>query len=199
MISVIVSFILGAISVYVFDIINTMLNPQTKNSNIKDGLYQESTKQTESTQSEGIIMQEDFNKWVLNISQIHIPNYEFESDLSNYGFSASAIDKELSFNKREVLTTSGKIEFEMDLATEKTIAFSNGTKIFSVAFMINDKNIGSNFQGSDWLYSTQSVYAIPLIMTYKNIIILTTLQDTKDYVDFVEAINLSKIIIENLN
>ncbi|MGE7367106.1 hypothetical protein ACQKKE_10845, partial [Desemzia incerta] len=62
-----------------------------------------------------------------------------------------------------------------------------------------DKNITNDFQGSDWLYFSQdNVYCVPFVMTYKNMIILTTLQDTASPVDYGEAIDLSILIVEKL-
>lgn len=146
-----------------------------------------------------VITQEAFGSWVQNMTNINLPNYEFVPSLSHFGLSANAINKELSFNQRELLTQSGHATIGEDTATEKNVVFSNGTKVFTVAFMINDSIIGNDFQGSDWLYSEQDVYAVPLVMSYKNIIILTTLQDTTAYVDYVEAIQLSTAVIEYLS
>ncbi|MFL2106006.1 hypothetical protein [Desemzia sp. FAM 23991] len=116
--------------------------------------------------------------------------------MSNLGDSVTVIDKELSFNKREFLTSDGELS---DKSTQKTITYVNGTKYFTISFMRNEENITNDFQGSDWLYFSQDdVYCVPLIMTYKNIIILTTLQDTAVPVDYREAIDLSILIVEKL-
>lgn len=166
------------------------INPDKNNSVYKSSIQEQ----------DNLIKQEDFDSWVRDISNTEITGYEFKSNLSNFGLSARAMNKELSFNKREILTSTGEIDFGVDSSTEKTIAYISGTKTFTVAFMRNEKNINDDFQGSDWLYTTQdNVYCVPLIMTYKNMIILTTLQDTDNYVDYFEAIELSKLIIKGIN
>lgn len=69
--------------------------------------------------------------------------------MSNLGNSVTAIDKELSFNKREFLTSDGELSSGSDKATEKTITYVNGTKYFTISFMRNEENITNDFQGSD--------------------------------------------------
>lgn len=153
----------------------------------------ENDKDTEVHQE--IVNQESFDQWASIFKEMDLMDYEFSSELSNFGASARAMNKELSFNKREILTTTGKIDLAKENSTEKTFSYVNGSKIFTVAVMINDQYIGNDFQGSDWLYAEKEVYAVPLVMTYENIIILTTLQDTVNNVDYFEAIDLSKQII----
>ena len=155
--------------------------------------------QKDSQEKVTLITQAGFDDWVLEISKTSIPDYQLDIDLSNLGNSVRAMNKELSFNKREILTSDGNISAGVDTSTEKTITYTNGTKYFTVSFMRNENNITDDFQGSDWLYFTQeNVYCVPLLMTYKNMIILTTLQDTATPVDYAEAIDLSTLIVENL-
>lgn len=154
---------------------------------------------TEPQEKVTLITQAGFDDWVRKISKTLIPDYQLDLDLSNLGNSARAMNKELSFDKREILTSDGNISVGVDMSTEKTITYVSGTKYFTVSFMRNENNITDDFQGSDWLYSTQeNVYCVPLIMTYKNMIILMTLQDTTTPVDYVEAIELSKLIVGKL-
>lgn len=151
-----------------------------------------------SADNEWLIAQEHFDAWVLDIAQTNIPGYKFNSEMSNTGFSARAMNKELSFGKREILTTTGEIDFGKDTSTEKTLVYENKSKFFTVSFMINSTDIGQDFQGSDWLYSEKEVFSVPLIVTYKNLIILTTLQDQENYVNYEEAIELSQLIVKKI-
>jgi hypothetical protein len=164
------------------------------NTNI-EGL--DTNKEIEGQQeiNQPIVDQKDFDQWASMFEEMDLVGYEFSPELSNFGASARAMNKELSFNKREILTTTGKIDLVKENSTEKTFSYVNGSKIFTVAVMINNQYIGNDFQGSDWLYAEKEVYAVPLVMTYENIIVLTTLQDTVNNVDYFEAIDLSKQII----
>ena len=145
------------------------------------------------------IKQEQFNEILERMALVDLENYLFNPEKSDYGMSVRAIDKELSFGKREILSLSGKVEMFTDISTEKAIRFYDGSKVFTVTMMINSTIITNDFQGGDWLYMTQDVYCVPYVMSYKNIIVMTTLQDTEDYVDYVEGINLTKRIVEELS
>ena len=198
---ILVSFTVGSIFTYFLMSFDALKNPEQHEED------KVSVSKSDSTSSEIItisvsqekvtlITEPGFDTWVRQVSKIQLPDYQLSPELSNLGNSVTVIDKELSFNKREFLTSDGELSGK---STQKNITYVNGTKHFTVSFMRNEENITNDFQGSDWLYISQDdVYCVPLIMTYKNMIILTTLQDTASPVDYGEAIDLSILIVEKL-
>ncbi|MFL2099842.1 hypothetical protein [Desemzia sp. FAM 24101] len=201
---ILVSFVLGSIITYFLMSLDTTESPEQHEITVEDKVSVSESNSadtdivanTASQEKVTLITEPGFDAWVRQISKIQIPDYQLDPDLSNLGDSVTVIDKELSFNKREFLTSDGELS---DKSTQKTITYVNGTKYFTISFMRNEENITNDFQGSDWLYFSQDdVYCVPLIMTYKNIIILTTLQDTAVPVDYREAIDLSILIVEKL-
>lgn len=198
---ILVSFAIGSIFTYFLMSFDILKNPEQHEED------KVSVSKSDSTNSEIItdpvsqekvtlITEPGFDTWVRQVSKIQLPDYQLSPELSNLGNSVTVIDKELSFNKREFLTSDGELSGK---STQKNITYVNGTKHFTVSFMRNEENITNDFQGSDWLFISQDdVYCVPLIMTYKNMIILTTLQDTASPVDYGEAIDLSILIVEKL-
>lgn len=204
---ILVSFASGSIFTYFLMSFDTPNSPEQHEKTVEEKV---SVSKLDSTSSEiitdsvsqekvALITEPGFDTWVRQVSKIQLPDYQLDPNLSNLGNSVTAIDKELSFNKREFLTSDGELSSGSDKATEKTITYVNGTKYFTISFMRNEENITNDFQGSDWLYFSQdNVYCVPFVMTYKNMIVLTTLQDTASPVDYGEAIDLSILIVEKL-
>lgn len=204
---ILVSFVLGSILTYFLMSFDTLTSSEQQEKTEEDRISVSESNSTDtdivadtaSQEKVTLITELGFDAWVRQISKIQIPNYQLDPDLSNLGNSVRVMNKELSFNKREFLTSDDELSSGPDKSTEKTITYVNGTKYFTISFMRNEENITNDFQGSDWLYTSQDdVYCVPLIMTYKNMIILSTLQDTAVPVDYVEAIDLSILIVEKL-
>ena len=198
---ILVSFAVGSIFTYFLMSFDTLKSPeQHEEDNVSvsksDSTNSEIITDPVSQEKVTLITEPGFDIWVRQVSKIQLPDYQLDPDLSNLGNSVTAIYKELSFNKREFLTSDGELSGK---STQKNITYVNGTKYFTISFMRNDENINNDFQGSDWLYFSQdNVYCVPLVMTYKNMIVLMTLQDTAAPVDYGEAIDLSILIVEKL-
>lgn len=197
-------FAVGSIFTYFSLSFDTLKNPeQHEEDNVSvsksDSTNSENFTDPVSQEKVTLITEPGFDAWIRKVSKIQLPDYQLDPELSNLGNSVTVIDKKLSFNKREFLTSDGELSSGSDKATEKTLTYVNGTKYFTISFMRNEENITNDFQGSDWLYFSQdNVYCVPFVMTYKNMIVLTTLQDTASPVDYGEAIDLSILIVEKL-
>ena len=131
-----------------------------------------------------------------NLRTLTPANYKYDEENSYQRFEYNAADEVLAFGSRNLLTLTGEVTIKEDTATERVVRFADGTKIFSVALIWLDESIGNDFLGSDWLFGDLGhANCIPFLMSYKNILLLTTLQDTKP-VDAAEAYELSEVIVQ---
>lgn len=67
----------------------------------------------------------------------------------------------------------------------------------AVSFIYTDDFIGNDFLGSDWLAFTEKNHSNSFLISFKNILVMTTFIDEKE-VDFSDTNAIHELIVEEL-
>lgn len=129
---------------------------------------------------------------------LSFPEYHLNTDISFLSPSVRAIEPDLSFGKRQFLTVDGEMDFDDDTSTERVLYFDSNQKRFAISLIYTETNIGNDFLGSDWLAFTEENLSNSFLISFHNVLILTTLEGTQP-LDFNEINEIHSIIIEKLD
>ncbi|NUU59393.1 hypothetical protein [Paenibacillus agri] len=130
-----------------------------------------------------LIPYDNFSKIVEDMENLEIPDFQYkESPLS-----IMAVDKALTFDKRNYLTVDGE---QNEQSTQKRIIYQNNDELIAVVdFIYLEHFIGNdliywNSRGSDTLKDNKNVLGYnDLIFTYQNILVKVTVYSDKGLAD----------------
>lgn len=137
------------------------------------------------------------------IKNIDVPNFSVKA--STLGDNISKIDKDLSFNKREYITLTGKMEIDNISPTEEQIILENKEQekqitigiLYTNSYLGNDLVGWLNNQGFSDINSDLASKNNSVILTYKNLIISIN-QCSTNKIDIDTSINTVRELIHLL-
>lgn len=137
------------------------------------------------------------------IKNIDVPNFSVKA--STLGNNISKIDKDLSFNKREYITLTGKMEIDNISPTEEQIILENKEQekqitigiLYTNSYLGNDLVGWLNNQGFSDINSDLASKNNSVILTYKNLIISIN-QCSTNKIDIDTSINTVRELIHLL-
>lgn len=133
-----------------------------------------------------------------DLKTLSIPGFSLNEEISFLSNGVRVIEPYLSFGRRQFLTLDGEMDSSKDHSTERVLYFDSGSKRLALSLIYTKTNLENDFLGSDWLVFTEKNQSNSFLISFHNLLILTTFLDDEE-VDLEEINTTHRTILNQLN